>query len=159
MIKVINGIEYCFYPSTNQGVIRRIVNHEEIKSYLFLNPPEQMGAFNLKKMNDPNFVIYIVRVNTELAGIGIFEGIGKDTRVDNAFFPKFRGRHAKVLANLVILDYLNTHSVRALIGKIRKTNKRSLVFAYWNNFRIVSSDDTYFYVEREANGRFITKLS
>jgi len=153
MIEIINGTDYSFYPSTNQGVIRRLVNHPDIKPYLFLNPPDDFHTYDLKKISDPNLTIYIVRVENDLAGLGIFIKRGEHATVDNAFFPKYRGRHAKTLANLVILDYINRTSVRALKGKIRKSNQRSLVFAAWNNFKVISSDDTYYYVERECHGR------
>lgn len=154
MIQVINNTEYCFYESKNGGILRRLVNHADIKPYLFLNAPTEIGTFNLKKLSNPNLTIYVVRVDTKLAGIGVFIKEGEDTIVDNAFFPEFRGKHAKILANLVILDYIKRHSVRALKGKIRKSNLRSLAFARWNNFNIISDDETYFYVERECNGRF-----
>lgn len=153
MIQIINNVHYEFYLSTHQGVIRRIVNHPDIKPYLFLTAPDDYHVYDLKKIISPNVKIYIMRADGKLAGLGLFIQQEDIATVDAAFFPDLRGKHAKILANLVILDYIKHASVRALKGKIRKSNLRSLAFARWNNFNIISSDEIYFYVERECHGR------
>jgi hypothetical protein len=147
--------DYSFYETRNSSILRRVLSHQDIQDFMFIDVPDGPMVFKLIKLMDPKYTIYAMRVNLELAGIALFDKNDEEAVVDVAFLPKFRGKDAKILAKNVILDYIEKYGVRALTGKIRRNNLRSLLFARWNNFNIVSSDDTYHYVRCECHGRNI----
>lgn len=146
---------YLFYETTNPGIIRRVIRHPDVKDFMFPVPVNQIGAFNLKRLHEPSLTIYAMRVNGALAGIAFFQQEQNEATVDEAFLPEFRGKDAKILAKKVILDYIEKHGIIALKGKIRRENKRALIFAQWNDFDIVSEDECYFYLKRESHGRLV----
>lgn len=144
---------YSFYPTTNGSTIRKVISHPDVKSFMFLQAPESILTFDQKKICDPKYTIYAMRVNYQMAGIALFDRIEDEALVDVAFLPNYRGKDAKILAKKVILDYIDSKGIRALKGKIRRNNMRSILFARWNNFKIVSSDEMYHYVRCEYHGR------
>ena len=146
-------VDYSFYETRNSSTIRRVLSQQDVKDFMFLELPEGPMVFDLARLMDQKYTIYAMRVNLELAGIALFDKNEEEAVVDVAFLPKFRGKDAKILAKNVILDYIERNRIRVLTGKIRRNNLRSLLFARWNNFKIVSSDDTYHYVRCEHYGR------
>ncbi len=138
------------WETTHLYTIRKFLYDEEIRNYLLPMELHGFPAIDLKKLYDPNLVIYSLRYNYQLAGIAFFKKEADGVVVDEAFFPEFRGKIAKALANSALDLYIEKYNPPKLIGKIRKTNRRALIFATWCKFHVEREDEEFYFVARNC---------
>lgn len=137
-----------FYETRLLKNIRAVALHPEVAPYMFSSIIPDAKTLSLKAVNDPNITIYALRINNKLAGLGLFVMKDNIAIVDVAFLPNFSGKDKKDVATKASQDYVSKKHPRAIIGKIRRTNKRSLIFAQWCNFHVEHIDDDYFYIRQ-----------
>lgn len=143
------------YKTTNSALIRRIINHPDVKGFMFHVEPPEIILFDIKKLMSTNIVIYAMRFNNELIGIGIFSNKNGSIYVDIAFLPQCRGKNALSLATETLSQYIKEYCPSEILAKINKKNRRSLIFAKWMDFFVESEDEIYFYIKRVINhGRY-----
>lgn len=146
-------MKYLIYQSKNQLQMKKVITHPEIFKYIIDVVPDGTINFKLNALLHKDLTVYMMRVDHELAGIALFNKKNNISIIDFGFIPKFRGKHAKNLAKLVLDEY-NLHNKDISVeGKIRPHNKRSLMFALWMGFEIVSKSDDYYYVRQVRDGK------
>lgn len=137
-----------FYETKLIKNIRKIVLHPDVMPFLFTRTITELSALNLEKLMDPNITIYALRINEKLAGLGFFVKENDHAVVDVCFLPEFRGKDAKDVAMRAISDYVSKKAPKFISGKIRKNNRRSLLFSKWLLFHVERSDNDFFYIRR-----------
>jgi len=142
-------VRYSFYQTKNIRTIKKIIFHNSIQNYLLNYKPDSTNQINFEKLCDPNLIIYATLLDFKICGLIFFTRDKFRAIVDNGFLPHARGKDACRLSERVIKHYAATEPVRFLNGKIRLCNKQSLVFAKWHNFKVISQDNDYYYVERD----------
>jgi len=139
---------YDCYPTKLLKNIRNIASHPDIFPFMLPVSVENLPPLHLNAILKPELTVYMLRINYKQAGLGFFTKKENEAIVDVCFLPNYRGKDAKVVAMLAIEDYISKNKVSALIGKIRKSNPRSLIFSKWCMFHMEHEDEQFYYVRR-----------
>lgn len=127
--------------------------HADVAPYLFDRDITGNEKVNFSQLYNENLTIYQLRYKGNLAGIALFEKHDDIAFIDVAFLPGYRGKIALKFASPVLSTYCKTHKIYYLYAKVRKSNKRSLIFCKWCGFSIYRHDENYFYMSTQ-HGRF-----
>ena len=118
---------------------------------------QELMSENTTKLidNGEKYLCYLFKVNNKYAGLAFFAFpavLERVALVDVAIFKEFRGKIGKKLGKMSINKLFNETDINIVLGRIRKSNRKSLFYSLICGFNKLKETKDYYYIGVTKNG-------